>query len=101
MTNERSQKQGRSMSIQDVGSVYFHCQNKALRIDKEMTLAPKNFFAPIIAAFIPTHGTGLDRLTEGGRRYFRSGLRPIFTRSCLRKAVCIRSQVPSRFQSRK
>src|SRR5262245_12841208 len=57
---KRSQEQRSSMSIQDIGSMHFDSQKKALGIHQQMTLAPQNLFAPVVASFIPTYSTGLD-----------------------------------------
>lgn len=43
------------MTVQDVGGMDFDRQDQAVDIDQQMTFAPLNLFAPIIAAFVASH----------------------------------------------
>lgn len=76
-------------------------QHQALRIHEQVSLAPLDLLATIIAALFAAHPSGLRRLWLSTIPALDCESRPRRTRALSRRAACSRSQVPSMRQARK
>ena len=90
---ERCQQELATASVLTTGFMHQHVQHQPIRIDQQMALAAFDLFAPIVAAGPPFCVVFTDWLSMMAA--LGVGSRPAWTRTCSRKAVCIRCQVPS------
>ena len=87
-------KQGlAAVSVLNVGFMHQHMQDQPIRIDQEMALAPFDLLPAVVAARPPFCVVFTDWLSMIAA--LGVGSRPALTRTCSRKAVCIRCHVPS------
>src|SRR2546423_12992489 len=88
-----------AVMVLNIGLVHELVHDQPIRVDQEMPLAAFDLFAPVVAAPPPFWLVLTDWLSMMAA--LGVGSRPCFTRTASRRAVWMRSQVPSLRQVRK
>src|SRR5512135_2210254 len=71
LSDQRLEQDLAPCSISDISRQDFDAQQQPLRVHEQMPFSAQDFFPPVVAALIATHGTGFDRLTiQNGRAWF-------------------------------